>query len=49
MRSYKVKGEDHFIYDLESELPDDVHPIKIWRDGIPGDWVRADDNSYVQI
>ena len=49
MRSYKVKGEDHFIYDLESELPDDVHPIKIWRDGLPGDWVRADDNSYVQI
>ena len=49
MRSYKVKGEDHFIYDLESELPDNVHPIENWRDGLPGDWVRADDNSYVQI
>jgi len=49
MRTYKVKGEDHFIYDLESELPDDVHPIKNWRDGIPGDWVLADDNAYVQI
>ena len=49
MRSYKVKGEDHFIYDLESELPDNVHPIENWRDGLPGDWVRADDNAYVQI
>ena len=49
MRSYKVKGEDHFIYDLESELPEDVHPIENWRDGLPGDWVRADDNAYVQI
>ena len=49
MRSYKVKGEDHFIYDLESELPDDIHPIENWRDGLPGDWARADDNAYVQI
>ena len=49
MRSYKVKGEDHFIYDLESELPDNIHPIENWRDGLPGDWARADDNAYVQI
>jgi len=49
MRTYKVKGEDHHIYDLESELPDDIHPIENWRDGYPGDWVRADDNAYVQI
>ena len=49
MRSYKVKGEDHFIYDLESELPNDIHPIKNWRDGCPGDWVRADDSAYVQV
>ena len=49
MRSYKVKGKDHFIYDLESELPEDIHPIKNWRDGLPGDWVLADDNAYVQI
>ena len=49
MRSYKVKGEEHFIYDLESELPDNIHPIENWRDGLPGDWVRADDNAYVQI
>ena len=49
MRSYKVKGEDHFIYDLESELPGDVYPIKNWRDGLVGDWVRADDNAYVQV
>ena len=49
MRTYKVKGEDHHIYDLESELPDNIHPIKNWRDGLPGDWVRADDNAYVQI
>ena len=49
MRSYKVKDVEHFVYDLESELPKDVRPIKNWRDGYPGDWVRADDNAYVQI
>ena len=49
MRTYKVKGKDHYIYDLESELPDNIHPIENWRDGIPGDWVLADDNAYVQI
>ena len=49
MRSYKIKGQEYFIYDLESELPDDIHPIENWRDGLPGDWVRADDNAYVQI
>ena len=49
MRSYKVKGQDHYIYDLESELPENIHPIKNWRDGLVGDWVRADDNAYVQI
>ena len=49
MRTYKVKGEEHLVYDLESELPEDINPIKNWRDGIPGDWVRADDNAYIQI
>ena len=49
MRRYKVKGQEHCIYDLESELPNDVHPIKNWRDGHPGDWVRAEDDAYVQI
>ena len=49
MRSYTVKGKEHFVYDLESELPEDVRPIKNWRDGSPGDWVRADDNAYIQI
>ena len=49
MRSYTIKGKEHHVYDLESELPDDVHPIENWRDGDIGDWVRADDNAYVQI
>ena len=49
MRSYKIKGKEHFVYDLESELPEDVYPIKNWRDGFPGDWVRADDNAYIQV
>ena len=49
MRTYKIKGQEYYIYDLESELPDNIHPIKNWRDGIPGDWVLADDNAYVQI
>jgi len=49
MRTYVIKGQDHHIYDLESELPEGIVPIKNWRDGYPGDWVRADDNAYVQI
>ena len=49
MRSYTIKGKEHHVYDLESELPDDVYPIENWRDGDVGDWVRADDNAYVQI
>ena len=49
MRSYKVKGETHHVYDLESELPEDISPIKNWRDGYPGDWVLADDNAYIQV
>ena len=49
MRTYKVKGSDHYIYDLESELPYNIYPIENWRDGLPGDWVRADDSAYVQI
>ena len=49
MRSYKVKDKEHLVYDLESEIPNDIKPIKNWRDGRVGDWVRADDNSYIQI
>ena len=49
MRVYTVKGKDHYVYDLESELPKDVIPKKNWRDGFPGDWVLTEDNAYIQI
>ena len=49
MRTYKVKGQEHHVYDLESELPNDISPIKNWRDGFPGDWVLTEDNAYIQI
>ena len=49
MRSYKVKGVEHFVYDLKSELPNDIVPIKNWRDGYPGDWVHTDDDAYIQV
>ena len=49
MRSYKVKGEEHFVYDLESELPEDITVIPCWKNARDGDWVRADDNSYIQV
>lgn len=33
MRVYTVKGKDHYVYDLESELPKDVIPKKIGATG----------------
>ena len=49
MRTYTIKGKDHYVYDLESEVPSGTNIVKNWRDGYPGDWVLTDDNAYVQI
>tara|TARA_R100001530_G_scaffold48329_3_gene36296 strand:+ start:1263 stop:1979 length:717 start_codon:yes stop_codon:yes gene_type:complete len=49
LRSYIVKDKEHFVYDLESELPEEIRPIKNWRDGCDGDWVHTDDDAYIQV
>ena len=48
MRIYKVNGEYHNVYETIEESP----PKKIidnWRKGKVGDWVKADDESIIQI
>ena len=49
MRSYKIKGKEHLVYDLESELPKDITVAPSWKNARDGDWVRADDNAYIQV
>ena len=49
MRSYKIKGKEHLVYDLESELPKDITIAPDWKNARDGDWVRADDNAYIQV
>tara|TARA_Y100000310_G_scaffold299993_1_gene335311 strand:- start:425 stop:1141 length:717 start_codon:yes stop_codon:yes gene_type:complete len=49
MRTYTVKGKEHKVYDLESELPADIVAIPDWKNARDGDWVRADDDAYVQV
>ena len=48
MRTYKVNSITHRVYD-----PDDpVHFLDIkdnWREGMVGDWVKADDGCVIQI
>ena len=48
MRIYKVNGEYHKVYETLEESP----PKKIienWRKGKIGDWVKADDDSIIQV
>jgi non-ribosomal peptide synthetase component E (peptide arylation enzyme) len=49
MRVYTVKGQDHKVYDLESELPDKIVINPDWKNSRVGDWVRADDDAYIQV
>ena len=49
MRVYTVKGQDHKVYDLESELPDKIVINPDWKKSRVGDWVRADDDAYIQV
>jgi hypothetical protein len=49
LRSYKVNGSYHCVFEEASELPDDVKPLDNWRFGQVGDWVIADDNCIIQI
>ena len=49
MRSYKVKDTEHKVYDLESELPKGIEIAPSWKNARVGDWVRADDDAYIQV
>ena len=49
MRTYTIKGKEHVVYDLESELPEDIVINPDWKKSRVGDWVRADDDAYIQI
>lgn len=49
MRKYKVNGGWHNVYEPEDELPEDIEIATNWRDAQVGDWVRADDDSVIQV
>ena len=49
MRKYIVKGETHLVYDLDSEVPQDITVNPSWKKSRRGDWVRADDNAILQV
>ena len=48
MRFYKVNGIEHTVYDNIDELPKNFKYIN-WRSANVGDWVKADDECYIQI
>jgi len=49
MREYTVKGIKRFVYESEDELPAGFTFIENWKEGQVGDWVKADDDCYIEI
>ena len=49
MREYRVNSIKHTVYDSEDELPEGLHVVDEWRSAEVGDWVKADDECYIQI
>ena len=51
MRSYKVNGVRHRIFDPEDSivLPNGSVIISDWKKGNVGDWVKADDECVIQV
>jgi len=49
MRTYTIKGETHAVYDLDSEVPQDIVVNPDWKNSRRGDWVLADDGSTLQV
>ena len=49
MRVYTVKGQEHKVYDLKSELPNKIVINPDWKKSRVGGWVRTDDDAYIQI
>ena len=48
MRVYKVNGVYHKVYETLEESPLQKI-VEDWRKGDVGDWVKADDNSIIQV
>ena len=49
MRYYKVNKVEHTVFDSEDELPRGLDCLQDWRAASIGDWVKADDDCYIQI
>ena len=49
MRVYKVNSIEHKVFDSIDEIPKGLTITNNWREGNVGDWVKADDNCYIQI
>ncbi|QDP50662.1 MAG: hypothetical protein Unbinned1966contig1000_37 [Prokaryotic dsDNA virus sp.] len=49
MRVYKVNRIEHTVFDDISEIPSSIKIASNWRSANIGDWVKADDNCYIQI
>lgn len=49
MRKYSIKGIEHIVYENSEELPANFSYIENWREAEKGDWVKADDDCYIQI
>ena len=49
MRHYTVNNIQHTVFESEDELPSDIYPLKDWREGQLFDWVKTDDDCFIQI
>ena len=49
MRTYRVNGIEHRVYDSDDELPEGLIVQSKWRHGIVGDWIKADDDCVIQV
>ena len=49
MRVYKVNSIEHKVFDSIDEIPKGLTITNNWREGNVGDWVKADDDCYIQI
>jgi len=49
MRTYRVNGVEHEVYESEDEVPIGLETISDWRYSRAGDWVRADDGCIIQV
>ena len=49
MRSYKVNGVMHRVFEEDDPVPNGYIIQPDWRLGRPGEWVKADDGCVIQI